>query len=121
MSFKQNLYNLRIAKKLTQQELSDALGGEIAQSSIGLYESGKRIPNSKNAAILAHFFGVSVASMMADNDASEEELALFDIERMRTDREYKTLFKLARNVSSEDLAPVNAILKTIAKRRESCE
>lgn len=121
MSFKQNLYNLRTAKGLTQQELSDALGGEIAQSSIGLYESGKRVPNSKSAALLAQFFGVSVASLMADSDASDEELALFDVERMRTDREYKTLFKLARNISSEDLASVNAILKTIAKRRDTGE
>ena len=46
---------------------------------------------------------------------------MFDVERMRSDSEYRTLFKLARNVSSEDLASVNAILKTIAKRRNPGE
>ena len=121
MSFKLNLRNLRLARGLTQQELSDALDGRISQSSIGLYESGARVPNSKSADLLARFFGVSVSALLADNDATDEELALFDTERMRSDKEYRTLFKLARHISSEDLAPVNAILKTIASRRASDE
>lgn len=121
MSFKQNLRNLRLARGLTQQELSDALDGKLSQSSIGLYETGSRVPNSKSAALLAGFFGVSVSALLADDDATDEELVIFDTERMRNDKEYRTLFKLARHISSEDLASVNAILKTIASRRNPGE
>lgn len=117
MAFKDNLYNLRKSRGITQQELSDALNGEVSQSAIGLYESGRRTPNSVTAARLAKYFGVSVSALLADENATDEELAMFDVERMRSDKEYRTLFKLARNISSEDLASVNAILKTIAKRR----
>lgn len=121
MSFRNNLRDLRLAKGLTQQELSNALDGRISQSAIGLYESGARMPNNINSKLLADFFGVSVSYLLSDDTATEEELALFDAERMRNDKEYRTLFKLARRCSSEDLASVNAVLRTIAKRRNAGE
>ena len=58
--FSKRLKELRKEKKLTQTELSIKLNYKIAQSSIALWESNKRVPNLDAVIILAQFFGVSL-------------------------------------------------------------
>lgn len=121
MSFANALYRLRTARGLSQMELSKALDGKIAQSTIGLYESGRRFPRKEYVEMLAEFFNVPVSTFYMEDVAPDDELASYIINRMHTDAEYRTLFEVTRHVRSDDLAPVNAILKSIAREREANE
>ena len=49
---------LRTEKKMSQQELADALG--ISKSSINLYERGERQPNFEVLETIADFFNVDI-------------------------------------------------------------
>lgn len=49
---------LRTEKKMSQQELADALG--ISKSSINMYERGERQPNFEVLEIIADFFNVDI-------------------------------------------------------------
>lgn len=49
---------LRTEKKMSQQELADALG--ISKSSINMYERGERQPNFEVLETIADFFNVDI-------------------------------------------------------------
>ena len=56
--FGKNLKRLRTNAKLTQQELATKL--KVAPSTIGMYESGKRMPDTEILNKLANMFNVSI-------------------------------------------------------------
>ena len=56
-TFGQRLKELRKDNKLSQVELADAIG--VAQSSIGNYERGDRIPDAETIVRYAKYFKVS--------------------------------------------------------------
>lgn len=117
MSIGKALYNLRKSRGLTQKELSDALGGKIAQTTAGQYELGIRTPSRKNLKLLADFYNVPVSYLMSDEEPGDAELSYTIIDLMHQDQEYRTLFDVVKTLSPDDLRPVNAILKNIAKGR----
>ena len=119
MSISNVLTNLRKARGLTQGELSKALNGEIAQTTLSQYELGVRKPKAANLKILADFYGVPVSYLYADPDESDEETAYTIVELMHQDEAYRTLFSVSRKLSPADLAPINEIMKNIAKGREA--
>lgn len=121
MSIANVLYNLRKKSGLSQAELSKALNGEIAQTTLSQYELGLRTPKASNLKILADFYGVPVSYLYANPDQSDEETAYAMVELMHQDEAYRTLFEASRKLSPADLAPINAILQNIAKRRETDE
>lgn len=55
---KNRIRKLRLEKSLTQKELGQAM--ELAESTISLYEAGKREPDITTLIRLAHFFSVSI-------------------------------------------------------------
>ena len=56
--FANNLKRLRKERRISQQELAKALN--FAQSTICMWESGRREPDFKTMQVLASFFGISV-------------------------------------------------------------
>lgn len=56
--FGKNLKALRTNAKLTQQDLATKL--KVAPSTIGMYESGKRMPDADILNKIANIFGVSI-------------------------------------------------------------
>ena len=58
--FAERLKELRTENKLSQAELSKALGGEITAAAIGLWELNKRVPNLDAVILLANYFNVSL-------------------------------------------------------------
>ena len=58
--FAKRLRELRLEKKLSQQELSIKLKNKIPQPSIAMWELDKREPSFESAIILAQFFNVSL-------------------------------------------------------------
>lgn len=58
--FAKRLRELRLEKKLSQNELSIKLKNKIPQPSIAMWELDKREPSFESAVILAQFFNVSL-------------------------------------------------------------
>jgi len=96
--------HLRIEKGYTQETLAKALG--ISRSAVGMYESGKRIPDSEDLEKFADFFNVDIDYLLGRSKQStyyiNPETAkvaqeIFDNSKMRI------LFDAARDADPEDL------------------
>lgn len=63
---------LRKRKKLTQKDLGDIIGA--AESTVSLYETGRRTPDLDTLSRLADFFGVSVDYLLGrESDSTPED------------------------------------------------
>ena len=69
MMIKNNIKKLRLEMGLTQKELGKNI--ELAESTISLYESGKREPDNATLLTLANFFDVSVDYLLGRTDKPE--------------------------------------------------
>lgn len=74
---------LRKERNLTQAQLAQRLG--ISASAVGMYEQGRREPDSKMLRQLAQFFGVSMEYLMGeDTSLSGESVEFVEfIDRMK--------------------------------------
>lgn len=61
----------RRAAGLTQSQFAEEF--HVATGTIGMWETGKREPNSRTLVKLAHFFGISVDDLLSGEPASSEE------------------------------------------------
>ena len=57
---------LRSEKKITQQDLADAL--HISKSSINMYERGERQPNFETLELIADYFNVDIDYLLGRTD-----------------------------------------------------
>ena len=119
MEMGEKIYNLRIEKGLTLEELGNMVG--VGKSTVRKWEKGM-ISNMKRDKIakLASALGTTPAYLMGweeeyepsqseeayylDDDAREMAQFLFE------NPEYKVLFDASRKVSKEDIATVKAIM-----------
>jgi len=62
MNFSENLKNIRKEKKLSQQELADKLN--VAQSTVGMWESGQRTPKIEELDRLAKTLKITVTRLL---------------------------------------------------------
>lgn len=76
-----NLRSLRKQHKLTMKELGDIIG--VAESTISLYENGKRQPDYTTLQKIANYFHVSVDYLLGRDDNLDrypnEDIVYFDI------------------------------------------
>ena len=76
VTFGERLKKLRIQNNMTQSNLAKAL--KVSPSRIGMYESGRRNPDTSMLNILSDFFNVSVDYLMGrtniKNFTSDDEL-----------------------------------------------
>ena len=72
--FADRLKLLRKSKKLTQTEFASRFN--IATGTIGMWETGKRIPDTETLKKLANFFDVSVDYLLGRTDVPKEARAL---------------------------------------------
>lgn len=91
----QRLRELRKAKGLSMKELGKMFG--LAESTISLYESGKRQPDTEIIKRFANFFGVSVdyllgVSQEEEPEYTEDEKELFDLIMQLTDEEAQEMW-----------------------------
>lgn len=66
------LKELRENKKLTQSELAHIL--QISPSSIGMYEQGRREPDSTTLKKIANYFNVTIDYLLGNNNTSKDSL-----------------------------------------------
>lgn len=77
MSFGDKLKQLRINKKVTQQQLADYLG--VGRTSIAGYEAKKKHPDYDKLKLIAQFFSVStdfLLEMPESNESIKTEVTL---------------------------------------------
>lgn len=66
MKFHDRLKELREDRGLSYIQLSKAIG--VADTTLGRWESGKRIPNIESLILLSQFFGVSTDYLLGLKD-----------------------------------------------------
>lgn len=76
----ENIRKLRILSGMTQWELGEALG--ISASAVGMYEQGRREPDSKTLIKMSKIFGVSVDEIL--NGEKNNDINLFCEDFLKT-------------------------------------
>lgn len=114
--------SLRIAKGLTQDELSKEL--KLSRSAIGMYESGAREPDYATLELIADFFVVDINYLLGRTnninsdsyylDAKTAEVA----QEIKDNKELGLLFDAAKDASPEDLQTVHTMLLALKRKEE---
>ena len=73
--FAERIRNLRIEKRMTQQELGNIVG--LTSTGISYWESGKAIPNFETMSKLSNYFGVSIDYLTGKNELEDKGMVLF--------------------------------------------
>lgn len=100
----EKLRELRKEKGISLKELGAEIG--VAESTMSLYENGKRQPDYETLLKLAEYFGVSVDYLLRGNDNFErlpEELVILNRNAKKLSPEKrKKLLDMARIMFKED-------------------
>lgn len=72
--FKDNLIQLRKMRKMTQEDIAEAIG--VTRQSIAKWESGETIPDLEKCRLLAELFEVSLDDLANYEPESETDLGL---------------------------------------------
>lgn len=102
--FQTRLKELRMEKKISQNELGKALG--VAQSTVGMWESGKNKPEYAMLEKIANYFNVSLDYLLCRDNAvirpepTQEDIkfALFNGAEGITDDMYEEVLRFAEFV-----------------------
>ena len=73
--FAERIKNLRIEKKLTQQELGNIVG--LTSTGVPYWESGKAVPNFETMTKLSNYFGVSIDYLTGKAELDNKGIILF--------------------------------------------
>jgi len=102
--FGDRLKLLRNEKNITQSDLAKLL--EVSPSTVGMYEQGRRDPDTKTLAFLAEYFGVSIDYLLDRIDVKNpyeiETIAAhfdgdeFTEEELEDIRQFKEFVKMRR-------------------------
>ena len=71
----ERIKNLRIEKKLTQQELGNIVG--LTSTGVSYWESGKAVPNFETMIKLSNYFGVSIDYFTGKSELGNKGMILF--------------------------------------------
>lgn len=95
----EKIKELRIKKRLTQQELADKIG--VSYTTISLYESGSRKPSFKALNKLAKVFEVNEAYFFEEENNSTDNL----------NQKIKIASRNMESLSEENFELVNSLIK----------
>ena len=106
--------DLRKRKKLTMKQLGQVIG--VAESTISLYESGKRQPDNDTLQKFADYFDVSVDYLLGRTDdinqKTGEENITFD------DFTY-AMYNESKELTDEDKQALLGMARLLKKKKES--
>ena len=108
--FSAKLIQLRKARGLSQQQLSQALG--LSRSAIGMYETGKREPEIGVLQLLSDFFNVDMNTLVSPPSEETGELSAL-LETLRNREDMRMLFKLAKDATPEDVLRAVEIIEAL--------
>lgn len=111
-TFVDNLLKYMEEKHITQADIASELG--VSKTAVSDWVHGRKYPRVDAMQKIADLFGVPMSYLtQSGHVASEDETVLELKERLRTDPEYRILFKTAADVSKEDIMAAVRILKAL--------
>ena len=124
---KEILKHLRQEKGITQRDLAKQLN--ISPSTIAMYETGQRKPDSDMLEAIADYFNVSIDYLLCRtdvknpsdeiSDALEDDKELADFWNKLKEREdLQLLFKQTKNLSPKDIKQIMRIIKAIENEED---
>lgn len=114
----EKIRNARLNKRMTQEELGNAIG--VQKSAIAKYEKG-RVVNIKRSTLkkLSDVLGIAPSELIFDEYLKEEEKKNDTISdvilRMRTDPEFMSAVENLYNLEKDKLQSINQMLNTLFK------
>lgn len=114
--FSQMFRYLRKKNGLTQRELAQKLG--LAESTISMYELGKREPEFETAEIIADYFNVDMNFLLGSDKTQKgpvyDDEANEIMREMYERPELRALFKTSKKASADDIHAVDKLLRHMA-------
>ena len=105
MSFARKLHNLRVAKRLSLQNVADAVG--ISKAHVFNLEKGLTAnPSMELVVKLAELFRVRVADLVGDNPEADDEPA-----------EMVAMFRDLKGLDDRDRQTIQMMMETMKKRK----
>lgn len=122
MGFPEILVKLRHEHKMTQQELADKIG--VSRGTIGMYEIGKRDPDTETLIKIANVFNVTTDQLLGRTDTpspadkiteslSDDPELLEFWKDLKEREDLRLFFKQTRELSPSDIKKVMRIIKAI--------
>lgn len=114
MKFPENLKAMRKSKGLTLKQLGDMVG--LTDSSLSLYENGKRQPDNEGLLKLAGALGTTVGELLGEeqkNSPSTGDELIEILEACRERSDLRILFKLSKDATPDDVLKAITIIKAL--------
>ena len=114
----EKIRNARLNRRMTQEELGNAIG--VQKSAIAKYEKG-RVVNIKRSTLkkLSDVLGIAPSELIFDEYMKEEQkkndIQADIILRMRTDTDFMTAVETLYNLEKDKLQSINQMLNTFIK------
>ena len=106
MSFARKLHDLRIAQRLSLQNVADAVG--ISKAHVFNLEKGLTAnPSMELVLKLAELFRVRVADLVGENPEADDQ-----------PKEMVAMFRDLKSLKPEDRETIQMMMETLKKRRE---
>ena len=110
----------RMSRKMTQAELAAAVN--VAPSTVGMWEQGRRIPDIENIEALADVYNVPVSYFVDDEDIIPQggmtKRDKARLEAMHENPRLGLLFDRALNLGSDDIEFMERYVERILRERE---
>ena len=123
MSFGEKLKSLRTSKRLTQQDLADALG--VGRATIAGYETKGKQPDFDKLKWLSDFFNVSIDYLLGLTNSKniydlKPFLAIIEAEKIDENRyiAIKSLMETVSTLSTDKVKIINQIAELMANNAE---
>ena len=117
MSFGTNLRNLRLSRRLSQQDLGKALG--VAQITVSSWERDIREPNFETCERIAAFFGVPRSRIiLPDEEQADGNYATFIAHLLQNSPQHRILFDRSLRMTPQELDAVIGIVNQITRGRD---
>ena len=131
MNFPEQLKKLRLEYNMTQKELADKINS--SPSKVGMWEAGKRDPNTEDLILLCKIFDVSSDYILGKSeirnpyesharirDSLEDDPELLEFWEVLKEREdLQLMFKQTKQMSPKDIRQIIKIIKAIEDEEDA--
>lgn len=119
--FKTVFKELRIARGLTQAELAKRLS--ISRSTVGMYESGERVPRHEDLEAIADFFNVDIDYLLGrtyKTTVLPQSYYMYEdihdiADFLNHNPEYRSLFDAAMRLDKKDINFIKELIERCTK------
>lgn len=103
------LKSLREDADLSQKELAKSLG--VSPSTIGMYESKKRTPDSEMLARICDFFNITVDYLLGRSNIKNPQCSTYKKTEQHLTDDEKNILNLYKKLNDKDKAKVEGIME----------